>query len=253
MPSFAKLILLPSSIATIGYTFYVVGQLTVFLSMPRSFSKAHTWIFNLLDNKSRLETAYGPIVFDTLYVIGFILQHSFLKSALIKNLLSKLGLSAAERTIYAVTSSLCLHYMIKNWLPAQSIVLWQINVDESEPLWWTFVITHVICWIVIFGGCVIMDFQELLGIKQAYYSLHNYSEPLTYKASELRNLYAHVRHPSFVGLTLILFVTNVMSLDRLVLAVLLTTYMYVAWSTDQRDVVYQKAQLERKKLRLKAQ
>ncbi|KAM8709887.1 hypothetical protein ACLKA7_016657 [Drosophila subpalustris] len=216
--------------------------------MPRSVSKAHTWIFNLLDNKSRLETAYGPIVLDTLYVIGFILQHSLLKSAFVKNLLDRLGLTAAERSIYALTSTLCLHHLINNWLPAQSIVLWQINVDDSEPLWWAFVITHVIGWIVIFGGCVIMDLQELLGIKQAYFSLYNYSEPLAYKSSDLRNLYAHVRHPSFVGLTLILFVTNVMSFDRLLLAVLLTTYMYVAWSTDQRDVVYQKSQLERKKL-----
>lgn len=124
---------------------------------------------------------------------------------------------------------------------------------RASPFGGLFVITHVICWIVIFGGCVIMDIMEILGIKQTYFSLYNYTEPLAYKSSELRNLYAHVRHPSFVGLTLILFVTNVMSADRLILAVLLTTYMYVAWSTNQRDVVYQKAQLERKKLKLKAQ
>lgn len=98
-----------------------------------------------------------------------------------------------------------------------------------------------------------MDPVELLGVKQTYYDLHNYSEPLAYKSLELRNLYSHVRHPSFVGFTLILFVTNVMSLDRLLLAVLLTTYMYVAWSTDDTDVAYQQKQLQRKKLGLKAQ
>lgn len=97
-----------------------------------------------------------------------------------------------------------------------------------------------------------MDLGELLGIKQTYYDLHNYLEPIAYKSLELRNLYTHVRHPSFVGFTLILFATNVMSLDRLLLAVLLTTYMYVAWSSDQTDIAYQRKQLQRKKQELKA-
>ncbi|EDW44703.1 nurim homolog [Drosophila sechellia] len=253
MTSIAKSIVLLASLATFAYSLYVVGSLMMFLSTPRSISKAHTWIFNLLDNKSRLQTAYGPVVFDTLYLIGFIFQHSFLKSAVVKKLLAKLGLSGAERTIYSLTSSLCLHYLIANWLPAQSIVLWQIDVEQSAPLWWTFVITHGICWVVIFGGSLVMDLPELLGVKQAYYDLKAYGPPISYKSGELRNLYAHVRHPSFVGLSVILFATNVMSVDRLVMALLLTTYMYLAWSTDQNDVAYQKIQLQRKKLELKAQ
>ncbi|KAH8405301.1 hypothetical protein KR222_003162 [Zaprionus bogoriensis] len=250
MPSITKVIHLLLSVLTTAYTFYVVGKLTLFLSAPRTISKAHTWIFNLLDNKSRLETAYGPIVWDVLYVIGFIYQHSVVKSALVKSLLRTLGLGAAERTIYVLTSSLCLHYLLQNWLPAQSIVLWQIDVAESSVLWWSFVLIHGLCWTIIYGGCIIMDFLELLGVKQAYYSLNNYSDPMVYKAVQLRNLYAHVRHPSFLGLTIILFATNVMSIDRLLLAVLFSLYMYVAWSTDKNDVDYQQKQLQRKKLKL---
>jgi len=116
MASFVKTIVLLASLATFAYSLYVVGLLMLFLSTPRSISKAHTWIFNLLDNKSRLETAYGPVVFDTLYLIGFIFQHSFLKSALVKKLLANLGLSGAERSIYSLTSSICLHVCIPtNW------------------------------------------------------------------------------------------------------------------------------------------
>ncbi|XP_068153925.1 nurim homolog [Drosophila tropicalis] len=253
MASFAKFIILFWSLIIMSYTFYVVGKLMWFLSTPRSISKAHTWIFNLLDNKSRLETAFAPIVFDTIYLIGFIFQHSIFKSALVKKFFHKLHLSGAERSIYSLTSSICLHYLLQNWQPAQSIVLWQINVDESAPLWWTFVVTHGISWTVIFGGSIIMDLPELLGVKQAYYDLRAYGDPLAFKARELRHLYSHVRHPSFLGLTLILFATNVMSLDRLLLASVLTLYMYVAWSTDQKDVAYQQQQLQRKKLQLKTQ
>ncbi|KAH8236568.1 hypothetical protein KR026_005623 [Drosophila bipectinata] len=253
MASFFKGIVLLASLATFVYSFYVVGHLVLFLSSPRSISKEWNWVFNLLDNESRLQTAYGPVVFDTLYLIGFIFQHSFLKSAFVKKLLAKLGLAGAERTIYSLTSSICLHYLILNWVTAPSIVLWQVDVEASAPLWWTFVITHGVAWIVIFGGSLVMDLPELLGVKQAYYDLKAYGEPLKYKSSELRNLYAHVRHPSFVGLSLILLATNVMSVDRFILAVLLIIYMYVAWSTDSKDVEYHKLQLQRKKLELKAQ
>jgi len=103
------------------------------------------------------------------------------------------------------------------------------------------------------SSSLVMDLPELLGIKQAYYDLKAYGPPINYKSGELRNLYAHVRHPSFVGLTVILFATNVMSVDRFVMALLLTTYMYLAWSTDRKDVAYQKLQLQRKKFELKAQ
>lgn len=41
------------------------------------------------------------------------------------------------------------------------------------------------------------------------------------------------------------------SLDRLILALLLTAYMFVAWSPDRKDYEYQKNQLELKKLELR--
>lgn len=114
MASFVKVILLLASLVTFCYTFYVVGKLTLFLSKPRSISRAHIWVFNLLDNVSRVETAFGPLVFDTIYLITFIFQHSFFKSAIVKNLLRKLHLAPAERTIYTLTSSLCLHVCIRH-------------------------------------------------------------------------------------------------------------------------------------------
>lgn len=97
------------------YTLYVITNLVHFLSAPRKASKIYTWVFNLLDNKSRLETAYGPIVFNTLYLILFIFQHSFMKSSLVKNFMQNIGLASAERAIYSLTSSLCLHVCKKEY------------------------------------------------------------------------------------------------------------------------------------------
>lgn len=109
MVSLKQLLVFLFSLGVFVYTFYVVGTFMLFMSRPRNVSKIYVWMFNLLDNKSRLETSFGPIVYDTLYIIGFILQHSCMKSALVKSLMEKLGLSAADRSIYCLTSSLSLH------------------------------------------------------------------------------------------------------------------------------------------------
>ncbi|XP_039966050.1 nurim homolog [Bactrocera tryoni] len=241
------------SIGVVVYTFYVVGTFMLFMSRPRNVPKIYVWVFNLLDNKSRLETSFGPIVYDTLYIIGFILQHSCMKSALVKGLMEKLGLAAAERSIYCLTSSLSLHYLIRNWLPAQSIVLWQVDVASSNVLWWTFALMHAFAWMIIYGGSLIMDLPEILGVKQAYYDMKDYAQPIAYKSFRLRHLYTHVRHPSFVGLSAIFWITNLMTIDRFLLASLMTSYMYLAWSTDRSDVAYQRNQLQRKVQELRNQ
>jgi hypothetical protein len=41
------------------------------------------------------------------------------------------------------------------------------------------------------------------------------------------------------------------SLDRFILSLMLTAYMFVAWSPDRKDYEYQRNQLELKKLELR--
>lgn len=108
MASFKQLVIFLLSLVGFVYTFYVVGSFMFFLSNPRTPSKIYVWVFNLLDNKSRLETSYGPILYDTLYIIGFVLTHSCMKSGLVKSAMEKMGLAAAERSLYCLTSSLSL-------------------------------------------------------------------------------------------------------------------------------------------------
>lgn len=109
MATIKQYVVLLIAMASFVYTLYVVTHLIQFLSAPRKTSKIYTWVFNLLDNKARMETAYGPMVFNTLYLILFIFQHSFMKSSFVKNLMQSIGLATAERAIYSLTSSLCLH------------------------------------------------------------------------------------------------------------------------------------------------
>lgn len=131
-------------------------------------------------------------------------------------------------------------------------ILWQADVQDSEPLWWSYMVLHSVAWAVIVGGTVLMDLPELLGVKQVYYDTQRLLAPMLYKSDELKRLYGHVRHPSFVGLTLVLWSANTMSVDRLLLAAVWTLYMFVAWSTDEDDVNYHRCQWSRKRGELSA-
>lgn len=140
--------------------------------------------------------------------------------------------------------------MLSNWRPIASLYLWKLDVHSSDVLWWSFVALHALAWSIVLGGTILMDLPELLGVKQVFYDTQRLPSPMMYKSDELKRLYGHVRHPSFVGLVVVLWTTNYMCVDRLVLAVVWTLYMYVAWNTDDDDVMYHRCQLARKRSEL---
>lgn len=55
-----------------------------------------------------------------------------------------------------------------------------------------------------------MDLPEILGIKQIYYDIQGLGEPFLYKARSLSRLLSNIRHPSYVGFSLIFWITNLM-------------------------------------------
>lgn len=230
--------------------FYSVGKLGVFLATPVQRDLRHVFLQNLLDDRSLQKATLFSLLFNSIWVILFVLQHSAMKAGLIKKVWQKLGLELAERSIYNIASSYCLLILLKNWKTTQSYQLWHINVQQSSTLWWTFVAVHILSWIVIYGGSLLMDLPELIGLKQIYYDINDLAPPMSYKSRELRHFYERLRHPSFVGLSVVLWITNSMSLDRLLLAIIWTAYMYLSWNTNKTDLVYQKYQLTRKKVEL---
>ncbi|XP_055609168.1 nurim homolog [Uranotaenia lowii] len=230
--------------------FYSVGKLAVFLATPVQLDLKHILFQSVLDDRNLLKATTFSLLFNSVWIILFVLQHSAMKSHAVKSLWRKLGLELAERSIYNVASAYCLLLLLKNWKTAQSYQLWHIDVRSSSTLWWTFVSAHVISWIVIYGGSLLMDLPELIGLKQIYYDINDLAPPMSYKSRELKNFYARLRHPSFVGLSVVLWITNSMSLDRLLLAVIWTVYMYLSWNTNKTDLEYHKYQLGRKKTEL---
>lgn len=89
-------------------------------------------------------------------------------------------------------------------------ILWNISAPEYSSIWWIFTIIHSILWTIIAFGSLLMDLPEIFGVKQIYYDIQGLNEPFLYKAPRLSRLLSNIRHPSYVGFSLIFWITNVM-------------------------------------------
>ncbi|CAH1106529.1 unnamed protein product [Psylliodes chrysocephalus] len=221
-------------------SFYVITELMYFLSVPKKpepFKEDQQLIISwaLLINMALLSL--------------FIVQHSLLASSKVKEAFQANGFQVIYRSVYIIATSGILLYILKHWKTTSSAVLWGFNLNY-KPIWWLYISIHAVAWIIIYVGNICCDVTELLGFKQVYYNMVNLPDPNLRKSQQLQRLNNHMRHPSFLAFALIFWLTPIMSLDRILLATILTAYMYIAWNTDGSDYHYQKYQLERKHFRL---
>lgn len=70
--------------------------------------------------------------------------------------------------------------------------------------------SHSVLWMIIAFGSLLMDLPEIFGVKQIYYDVQGLNEPFSYKARSLGRLLSNIRHPSYVGFSLIFWITNLM-------------------------------------------
>ncbi|XP_056647822.1 nurim homolog [Diorhabda sublineata] len=221
-------------------TFYMITELTYFLSVPQ---KLEPYL-----KEPELMTSWALLT-NMMLLSLFILQHSLLSSSRVKEAFEASGFQVLHRSVYVMSTSGILLYLLRHWKSTPSAILWAFNLNY-KPLWWLYVSIHTVAWIIIYVGNICCDVTELLGIKQVYYNIMNLPDPNLRKSKQWQRLNNHIRHPSFLAFALIFWTSPIMSFDRILLAVILTTYMYIAWNPDGSDYDYQKYQFERKHFRL---
>lgn len=136
----------------------------------------------------------------------FMLQHSLMATDFVKHLFCKLNMDYMERSIYNVVSALALHLLLNQWQIIPSIALWKVDTSSNNVLWCIFTAAHVLAWSIIYSGCLMMDISELTGIKQVYYKFSSRPSPMVMKSKGLSRYYSHMRHPSFTGFLIILWI-----------------------------------------------
>ncbi|XP_050297793.1 nurim homolog [Anthonomus grandis grandis] len=218
---------------------YSILELTYFLSVPKTLiKKSDSWV----------DTSQNMLVNMVLLSI-FILQHSAMASQKYKNFVKSRVVDDISRSFYVTATAATLLLIIKNWQPTLNLIIWNFDLSY-KPLWLLYISIHTGTWMIIYVANICTDIPELVGLKQVYYSLINQPDPMKRKSLQLQRLTSHMRHPSFLGFLLIFWFFPVMTLDRMLLATILSCYMYIAWNTDGEDYTYQKYMFDRKYLEL---
>lgn len=233
--------------ACFSYTFYVLCNLTYFLSnhngndgrtivSPGKDDSAGSVVWLLIVNMSLLSV--------------FMLQHSLMASDFVKRLFLKLQMDYMERSIYNVASAASLHLLINHWQIVPSISWWKIDTFSNDILWYIFTSCHVLAWSIVYSGMLMMDISELIGLKQVYYKFSSRPSPMSMKSKGLIRYYSHMRHPSLTGFLIILWIYPYMTLDRIMLGSILSVYMALMWNIDDEDYNYHASLVRRKEAEL---
>uniref|UniRef100_A0A4W3GGV9 Nurim n=1 Tax=Callorhinchus milii TaxID=7868 RepID=A0A4W3GGV9_CALMI len=141
-----------------------------------------------------------------------------------------------------------LQVLMMYWQPVlEGPELWSVRTEPWNS--WvvlTCFIIHVIAWLIIISIALIYDYAELMGVKQVYYHCLSLGDPMALKSQKAQRLYCHLRHPVFLEFLLVLWVVPALTLDRLLLAAVLSLYLVFGHSLDQQDYRYLRAQLAKK-------
>lgn len=230
----AKTFLVTLCVASFFYIFYVLRKLVYFLSDPNEHQRT---LLSSSKDENLLSTLWSLLI-DFVLLSVFILQHSLMASETTKNMLKKLYIDEIERSFYNICSAVVLCLLLDNWQFISWFNIWSLNISNNNVLWMIFMSIHILSWSIIYGGCLVMDISELAGFRQVYYKVTLRPCLMNKKSKELQRYYSHMRHPSFIGFLLILWIHPFMTLDRFLLASVLTMYMLLMWNVDEQDYQY---------------
>ncbi|XP_050450962.1 nurim homolog [Cataglyphis hispanica] len=227
------------------YTCYILCNLTYFLSSHNSKDER----LRVVSDDNAIQSSLWSLLIDMSLLTIFILQHSIMANDFTKHIFFKLHIEYLNRSIYNACSSASLHFLINKWQQSPALIVWKIDTS-NDTIWILFSGLHVFFWCIIYSGCIMMDIAELCGLKQVWYRVSGKNSPLDTKSRELRRYMRHMRHPSFIGFLAILWIYPFMSMDRLLLAIILTIYMVLMWTIDSEDYSYHIRYFRQKQIEL---
>ncbi|XP_073532564.1 nurim [Phyllobates terribilis] len=180
-------------------------------------------------------------------LILFVVQHSLMAWPAVKEAVVKV-FGVLQRSVYILCTAASLQIMMRYWQPfPRGPYLWNVTTAPwSAWLPLLCALLHTVSWLLIFSVLLIFDYAELMGVKQVYYHCLGMGDPLSHKSPRAARLYAHLRHPIYLELLVILWAVPSLPPDRLLLSSALTLYLSLVHRLDVQDYSYLRSQLEKK-------
>ena len=185
--------------------------------------------------KSIDSPANGPwetaLLIDLGLISIFALQHSVMARPGFKRFLTRFVPEAVERSTYVLASCVAMFLLFWQWQPLGGTV-WNVQSEAGKALLYG---GYAFGWMLLLFTTFLINHFDLFGLRQVWRNL------LGKPQSELKFttplLYRVVRHPLYVGWLCIFWSSPVMTATHLLFALGTTTYIFVAISFEERDLI----------------
>src|SRR5689334_16668109 len=170
-------------------------------------------------------------VINLALIIGFGLQHSVMARPGFKAVWTRIVPQPIERATYMLASCIALIALMAFWQPLPATV-WDITHPLGRAAMWALFAGG---WLLVPAVSYMINHFDLFGMRQVWLHL----KQKEYESLPFRTplLYAHVRHPLYIGWALAFWATPTMTAGHALVALALTGYMVLATVFEERDLV----------------
>lgn len=160
----------------------------------------------------------------------FGVQHSVMARPAFKSWWTKFVPAPIERSTFVLLTSLILALLFWQWRPMPAII-WDVQHPLAAAL---LTGLFFLGWFTALYSSFLIDHFDLFGLRQVLLYFRN--RPYRHPPFAVRSLYRIVRHPLMVGMLVAFWATPTMTAGHLLLAFLLTGYIFVGVMLEERDL-----------------
>jgi len=173
----------------------------------------------------------GALAVDIGLIVLFGVQHSVMARPACKRRLAAILPGAVERATFVLFSGVCLLLAIWLWQPLPGEV-WTVEHPVGRIVLWCL---YALGWAYLFAATFVTNHFELMGLRQVYLYFSN--TPHTALPFVRKYMYRYSRHPMMLGVLVGMWAVPVMSASHFLMAILLTLYIAVGVTFEERDLL----------------
>jgi protein-S-isoprenylcysteine O-methyltransferase Ste14 len=170
------------------------------------------------------------LTIDAGLLLIFALPHSLMARSSFKKAFLSLFPEAALRSTYVLVAGLSLTFLMWQWQPIETQV-WDI---ESALLSYSLYAVAAAGWLLAAIGYYSIGHLELFGLQQAFACFRGVSQPPGDLVAT--GIYRYLRNPMYVGFTIGIWSTPLMTAGHLLLSVGMTLYLLIGIRYEKRDL-----------------
>jgi protein-S-isoprenylcysteine O-methyltransferase Ste14 len=176
-------------------------------------------------------SATSAIAVNLLLVFQFGVSHSIMARSRFKAWIKQHIPAYAERSTFVLVAGISMALCVWNWQTIPGTA-WEItNTGAITALW----VLNLFGIGYLLASSFITNHFELFGLRQVWLNFRNIAyTPLEFKQQWM---YRYSRHPMMLGLLIVFWCMPVMSVTRLVIALMMTAYIFIGVYFEERSLV----------------